>query len=117
MDTKLLLVKSATLLYRESQQSAKSNNSADIVNAILQLIKVPEGYTVSASEFGKDPISGVRETVRWMTANPVDYTYDKSELLQRLRVNAGNDESLFQAFYDGIEPELGEDGVKKICVM
>ena len=117
MDTKLLLVKSATLLYREGQLSTRSSNSSELVKNILTILKVPDSYTVNASEFGKDPISGVRETVRWMANNSADYTYDKSELLQRFRVNCGNDDSLFQAIYDGIEPEHGEDGLKKICLI
>lgn len=115
MDTKLLLVKSITLLYRESQL-ADGKNSADIVSAVLDVLKAPEGYTINSAEFGKDTISALRETTRWMAHNEPTTTYDKSELLQRLRVNVGNDNGLFDALFNGIEPEHGEDGLKRLCL-
>ena len=115
MDTKLLLVKSITLLYRESQLG-DGKNSAEIVSAVLDVLKAPEGYTINSAEFGKDSISALRETARWMASNDPTTTYDKSELLQRLRVNTGSDNSLFDALFNGIEPEHGEDGLKKICL-
>lgn len=113
MDTKLLLVKAITLLCLESYIPGKGGNSAEMVSQAMATIKVPESF--HSGDFGRDPIIALRETARWMTTNPVDYTYDKSELLQRIRVNTGTDEQLFDAFKDGITPERGEEELKKVC--
>lgn len=112
MDTKLLLVKSITLLYRESQLTPYTVNSADIVNNILTVIKLPDSYVTA--DFGKDPTVQLRETVRWMCNNTVGNPYDKTELLQRLRVNCGNDDGLFDSFYAGMNGELSEEEIKKL---
>lgn len=113
MDTKLLLVDAITLLYRESQIASKANNSADLVNTILSHIKLPDSTVVS--DFGRDPLAALRETARWMTGMCVDYTYDKSELLQRLRVNVGNDDALYDAFVGGMATEYDQDSLIGVC--
>ena len=113
MDTKLLLVKTITLLYRESQLSTKTENSAELANAILGHIRLPDAAV--ASDFGRDPAINLRETVRWMLTKGVEYTYDKSELLQRLRVNVGNDDALYDALVAGISPDFDEDALKRMC--
>lgn len=113
MDTKLLLVKSITLLYLESQITGKAANSADLVSQVIVLIKGPDA--IVGVDFGKDPILALRETLRWMATNPVNTTYDKSELLQRIRVNVADDDSLYSAFVAGIEPDYGDDSVKQRC--
>lgn len=112
MDTKLLLVKSVTLLYLESKVPNKSTTSADIITQIIGLIKVTE-TTIVGVDYGKDPIMAVRETLRWMATNPADTTYDKSELLQRIRVNIGDDDSLFSAFVEGIDNDCDGDHLQK----
>ena len=114
MDTKLLLVKSITLLYRESQLPVKSSNSAELVNTVLTLIKMPETYVTS--DFGRDPLVSLRETARWMAANPVNYTYDKNELMQRLRVNLGGDDALYDAFLSGMNDDCDEICLKRLCL-
>lgn len=114
MDFKLLLVKSITLLYRESQLPNQTENSSDLVKNILFLIKTPENFIIT--DFGKDVISSLRSTAVWMANNPFNYVYNKNELLQRLRVNVGDDDGLFEAFQDGISEELGEDELKKTCL-
>lgn len=114
MDTKLLLVKSITLLYRESQVTPITMNSASIINEILIIIKVPETYV--SGDFAKDNVSSLRETLRWMASNSLTHTYDKSELLQRLRVNCGNDDGLYESFVQGISKDLNDDDLKATIV-
>lgn len=114
MDTKLLLVKSITLLYLESVTKNSGVHSNELVNTILAMIKMPESAVVS--DFGRDPLIALRETARWMASNPHDYTYDKNELLQRLRVNVNNDDSLYDAFVAGIDaPYEDEDALRRVC--
>ena len=112
MDHRLLLIKSITLLYRESQQPNLSENSASIVRDIISLIKPADGLL---GDFGKDAITSLRETAKWMANNPSGYQYDKSELLQRIRVNVGNEENLFQAFQENVQYDLGEEECKRVC--
>ncbi len=112
MDTKLLLVKSVTLLYLESKLPNKSVTSSDIITQLISLIKTTE-TTIVGIDYGKDPIMALRETLRWMAANPVDTTYDKSELLQRIRVNIGDDDALYAAIVDGIDNDIDGDFLQK----
>lgn len=114
MDTKLLLVKCITLLYRESQLPEKVHNSADLVTNAIALIKVPDAYIVN--DFGRDPILALRDTVRWMAGNPINYTYDKTEFMQRLRVDSGNDTSLSESLLTACESELSEEDLKRVTV-
>lgn len=112
MDHRLLLVKSITLLYRESQLPNLTENSSSLINDIVSLIKPAEGMI---GDFGKDAITSLRETAKWMAGLPLNHVYDKSELLQRIRVNVGNEENLFDAFKDSIQEDLGETELKKAC--
>ena len=112
MDTNLLLVKSITLLYLESLVKGKANNSAELINQIVGVIKQPELAIVGA-DYGKDSTMTLRETLRWMASNPADTTYDKSELLQRIRTNVSDNDSLYSAFVTGIDSDYGEDSLQR----
>lgn len=114
MDSKLLLVKAVTLLYRESQLPSNAvENSSTLVKEILSTIKTPE--IMVDGDFGRETISALRTTITWMLGAPVDTPFDKHELLQRIRVNVGQEESLFLAVKEGIEEELSEPDVRKAC--
>lgn len=112
MDSKLLLVKSITLLYRESQIPKVTENSADLVTAVLAQIKPPENFV--AMDFGKDVISSLRETALWMVKNPLNQVYEKTEFLQRIRVNTEGDESLLDAIKEGIEKDFSLDELQAL---
>lgn len=114
MDTKLLLVKIITLLYLESKLTDNSNPSTELITAILTHIKLPESYTTN--EFGKDPLISLRETARWMLSNTKDVKYDRNEMMQRLRVNCGNDNGLFDSLMSGISADYKEEALKDIIV-
>jgi len=114
MDTKLLLVKLITLIYLESKLDERSNGSTELITSILTHIKLPESY--ATNEFGKDPLISLRETARWMNANPQDHHYDKHELLQQLRVNCGNDNGLYDSLVSGIAPDFEPEALKEIVI-
>lgn len=113
MDQRLLLIKSITLLYRESQLPTLTENSNMMVKDVLVLTKPAEGMMV---DFAKDAITSLRETLQWMCGNPVNHQYDQSELLQRIRINVGNEENLFEAFREAITPSLSEDEIKRSII-
>lgn len=100
MDPKLLLVKIMTLLYKESVSSDKSIRSNEIVNNVIETIKLPE----TGLDFGgaRESLQALRATAAWMATAPAGHLFDKNALLQRVRINAGDDEYVYQAFETGI---------------
>ena len=114
MDNRLLLVKSITLLYRESQLVHKTDNSADMVRTVIEAIPVPEiGIGIHTE---REIISCLRETVIEMCANSIDYEYDRAILLQHLKLNCQDDEKLFSIIEEGIDHTLPESQLKRTIV-
>lgn len=111
MDDRLILVKCITLLYRESLITEKTDNSADLVRTTLEEIKLPE-YNLSINH-DRDLLSSLKDTALYMCSNPVDYVYEKEELLQRLKVNCSNDPKLYEAFDQGISKDMDEGSLKR----
>lgn len=111
VDNKLLLVKSITLLYRESLLSIKESNSADLVRTVLEQIKLPDVAITINNE--RDLLSGLRDTALYMCSNPIDTVYEKDDLLQRLKVNCSHDDRLYDAIAQGIDKEMDEASVKR----
>jgi len=100
MDPKLLLVMTITLLYKESLLLNKSaGNSSELAKQLINTIKLPEVVTIDR-DTNREVILALRSTVLWMADNSLDYQYDSEELLQRIRVNVGDDQSLFDAMKD-----------------
>lgn len=114
MDSKLLLVKVVTLLYRESQLKNRADNPGELVRSVLSTIKNPT--IIVDTDFGREVISSFKKTVSWMLEYPLDTEFDKTELLQRIRVNVGDNDNLYTAVHDGIADELSQDDVQKVCV-
>ena len=104
MNTKLLLVTAISLLYRESQLPAAGENSSELVRKIIEEIRLPEHSLTLDSERGT--LHNLISTIHYMCNQAVDYQYDESELLQRLRVDTNNDSDLYQSFVDGIKETL-----------
>ena len=107
MDSKLLLVKAITLLYRESQIGNPDTSSIPLVKELISNIKTADG--LMSSDFGKDVITSLRETVRWMMENGPKHIYDKEELLQRLRMNVNGDDNIYTALKQGINIDHSEE--------
>lgn len=111
MDDRLVLVKCITLLYRESLITEKTDNSSDLVRTILEEIKLPE-YNLSINH-DRDLLSSLKDTALYMCSNPIDYVYEKEELLQRLKVNCAADNKLYEAFEQGISKDMDEGSLKR----
>jgi hypothetical protein len=117
MDTKLLLVSGISLLYRESQQVGHTNNAAEDVLKVVEEIKTPE-MTLGREirDRTSEVLMGLRETAFYMCGLPFDHTYEPQELLQRLKMNVGDDDITFEALQAGILPELSENALKRTCL-
>lgn len=114
MDQKLVLVKAISLLYRESTLADKESNSSDLIRTVLTGIKLPEVALSVTQE--RQVLMNLRDTVQYMCDNPLDTVYDITDLMQRLKVNCMDDESLYTAFQQGMEYDLDESKTKKAII-
>lgn len=116
MDSKLVLIKLITLVYLEGTVERHHDRSFDLSDQIIGTLKLPEQIT--ETETGRNTIVGLRETVRWMMDEGEKAVYDYSNLLQRIRLNAGDDESVFLAFDETIKHVRKDDdkeAILKFC--
>lgn len=114
MDPKLLLVKMATLLFKESQLKDPTVHSANLVKEIAATIKVPE--TNMDFDPNREILQTLRTTVIWMSDFPPGEEMDRASILQRIRVNTADEEGLYYAFEQGIDEEPDLDRLKKQCL-
>lgn len=112
MDNKVLLAKSITLLYRESQLKVKTENSSDLIRTVLENVQVSSEIGIGINT-DRDIIIALKNTILEMCNNPLDHEYDKIELLQRVKINVGLDESLYDAIKQGIEEDIQESQLKR----
>lgn len=114
MDTKLLLIKSITLLYRESQLTQHLDSSIDLVRTVIDGVKIVENSIGVQTE--KDIIVNLRNTLIEMLNNPIDYEYDLDILLQTIRLNVNGDDKLYDIIKQGLEHQLTEPNLKRTIV-
>lgn len=111
MEHKLLLVKSITLLYRESQQKEKGYNSAELVRTVVENVKPGDiGVGINTE---RETILSLKATVLELANNFMTEDFDKNLLSQRLKVACGDNERLYDAFISGIENDLSESQLKR----
>jgi hypothetical protein len=110
-DNRLLLVKCITLLYRESMIVDKADNSSDLVRTVIEGIKLPE-LSLSLNQ-DREHLMALKETALYMCSNSIDTTYEKDEILQRLKLNCNHDEKLYEALSQGIEKDMDEGSLKR----
>lgn len=107
MDSKLLLVKVITLLFKEAMLSDGAGTSSAIVNEIIDGIKLPDaGVDFDRS---RESLIALRTTAKWMLESEDSKHIDQASLLQRIRVNVGADDWLYEAFRQGIEGSYSEE--------
>lgn len=117
MDNKLLLVNAITLLFRESQQLGHTENSAMLVRQVIDEVKAPEvsmGVGLHARDV--EAVMALRDTALFMANSPLNHQFEPNEILQRIKVNTGDNDALYEALFDGISPELSEGALKRTCI-
>ncbi len=114
MDIKLLLCKAIVLLYRESLLPGKTENSNDIVRTALEGVKFSD-INIDLNQEKKTLIA-LKQTTIEMCDNPIDHIYEKEELLHRLKMNCGEDEKLYDLFFQGIDPDLTDGPLKRTVI-
>lgn len=115
MDKKLLLVKSVTLLFRESQLPNATDNSAALVKTIAESIELPE-VSVGLVNTERDLLAGLKEICIEMCSFDPGHQYTSVELLQKIRHATRDEESLYTSFREGIEASLEENELKRFCI-
>lgn len=114
MDSKLVLIKIITLLYCESICKRISHRSTGLAQDIISRLKLPE--QVTETDNGRNVIVGLRETVMWMCDQAENEEFDFNALLQRVRLNAGDDFTVFQAFEDVDRyHNVDDESLAKMC--
>lgn len=103
MDARLLLIKTITLLYKESLMGDAAGRSNELAKEIVQTLKLPE--TTMELDKSREILVALRSTVLWM-ANQADTAFDRGSLLQRIRVNVADDEGLYYAVEQAVDPTI-----------
>lgn len=114
MDPRLLLVKLATLLYKEGQLKDPSVHSANLVKELIAMIKIPE--TTMDFDRSRETLQSLRATVSWMSDLPPGEEMDRGNVLQRIRINTADDDSLYYAFEAGVEEVEDLTKLKSQCL-
>lgn len=114
MDNKLLLAKGITLLFRESQLAGPGDNSASLVRELIGSIKLSDVNLGIDHE--RDILTGLKNTALTMCDMPPGHQFELMEILQRTKINCGEDTGLYDAIRSGVEPELSEQALKRTCL-
>lgn len=102
MDSKLTLIKCITLLYCESISSSRKISSSRLIQNVINVLKLPQ--QTGENDVNRSTIVGLKETLEWMvlefeTAEDQNaFTFNLAELLQRVRLNVGDETHVFEAF-------------------
>jgi len=113
MDSKLLIVKIVTLLYKEHVLQEENPATPDLVKEALGNVQLPEGGGEYNS--GRDILISLIATINWMLEETEPY--DQSSLLQRIRINTEQDQFLFDAIKDAITFQETEEQRKHSCLI
>lgn len=111
IDQRLIVAQIITLLYRQSQLFGEVERCNDLVVEVLDKLKAPDQAVLI--DFSKDSVSALRETISWMLSSPPEVTFDKDDLIQRIRVNCQNDQSLYEGISHSITPDLPTDKIRE----
>jgi hypothetical protein len=111
MDNKQLLIKAATLLYRESQLPIRIENSSELVRTIIEKVKITDigiGYNLD-----RELLTGLKDIVLEMCRNDYLHDYSITDLLQRFKIILSSDEKLYEAIEQGMVEDLQESQLKR----
>ena len=114
MDPKLLLVNCISLLFRETQLDKNSNPSFDLVAEAMQTIKISEA-AVEGDQY-RETMASLKGTVDYLALNHSVTGLEKDQLLQRIRVNCGQDIALYAVFEKAFNANYDPETLKKIVL-
>lgn len=109
-----LLIKCATLLFRENelaQVNPDTGNSSELVRKVLETIKLPEIELTLSHE--KTEVMGLKDTIIYLCDLPGQEAADRLDIMQRVRMNCTHDDNAFEAFKAGVDDELNDVQLKR----
>lgn len=113
MDNRLLLIKSITLLYRESLVSDKTENSTDLIRTVLEDVKVPDVAIGINPE--RDIIKNLKATLVSL-CDSTDEELVKEDLLSTLKSNCGDNVALYENLEQSINTEMSDGALKRSII-
>lgn len=113
MNSKQIVLKCITLLYREHQRANNSDHSSDMVHEVLATIKLPE--VAIENDRTHHIMSGLKHLAEDMCAEAIGEPFDYDDLRGRLRIVVEDDDALYEAFeISTSEPYEGKE-LEKTC--
>jgi len=100
MDNNLLLIKIITLFYLESVVGAENEDSSEFIDELLDYL--PSPAETAGNDETRSMQLALRRTIRWLINRNKSEPLDKTDLLQRLITDCGNDTSTYQALEMGV---------------
>jgi len=111
MDQKLLLAKCIGLIYKESKLKNEGGDSRDYVkNAVSRIVTRDPGMGLTSEN---NTIAALKMTVMDMIATPPDQEIDRSGLLQRIRIDVGDNDKLYSAIEKGLDDDNEPDVIRR----
>ena len=114
MDEKLILIKSITLLYRESLIQDKTDTSIDMVRTAMERIKISDVSVGIGLE--NNLINSLKNVVLDMCSNTPDHVYVREDLLQTIKVACKDDDATFVIIQEALNSEMNEGALKRSII-
>lgn len=113
MNSKLLLIRAITLLYRQSQLDVGATSTPDLVKDIANTVQMPE-MVVGSSDSDRDLLMGLKFMALTMAQDPEGTKYVAEDLLQKVRLFTVHDETLYETLKEGIVGNMEETDLRTI---
>lgn len=115
MDAKMVLVQALSLVFWESRLEFQSGGSIELLKDVVAEVQIPE-QTIEGDRT-KEVIVGLRGLIQAYISKPVQDRVNLGTLLQRIRVIAKDDNSVYDAFANHLVDELDGIEVRKRCIL
>lgn len=113
MDTRLLLVKIITLLYRNCQLDNPDPTVKDLSGNVIVALKIPDQPVLNNGTH--DSVTALKDTAYWMIQSTDTTPFVKDDLLQRLRINTEGEDALYEGILSGIYSDIGQEETMIAC--
>ncbi len=113
MDTRTLLTKCITLIYRESQLEDTSYDNEHLIRTIVDTVKTEGANDVAFS--GHNKLKELKEYILELLSDKTK-EFQKEVMLQRLKLLLETDTKLYEAVEQGIAPDYEQAVNKRVII-
>lgn len=107
---RLELIKILTLLFREAEFNLKDTGSEYLIKKAIASMPVFESHDAY-----NDTLIGLRQLVEYYVIEGPVHGIDQNDILQRVRLVAKEDKSIFEALKAGIDAKMTAKEAQKFC--